>query len=165
MTTNSESIEEIRKLISAFNEGYAKRDLSTLDDFMRLFARDETLEFIGVGGMFPGRGTWRLGCDAVRDLFRADWEYWGQIQLDQDNARITVFDNAAWLSTSATVTTDDETEEFLGDKQDTMGDIRHTSAENSHLKPLRMTAVLVKREGRWQFLQIHLSFSIRSLPK
>jgi hypothetical protein len=165
MATNSESIEEICKLISAFNEGYAKRDLSALDDFMHLFARDENLEFIGVGGMVPGRGTWRLGCDAVRDLFKADWKYWGQIQLDEDKARITVFDNVAWLSTSAIVTTDDETEELLGDKQETTGNIRHTSAEDSHVKPLRMTAVLVKREGRWQFLQIHLSFSIRSLPK
>ncbi|CAG0980665.1 hypothetical protein ANAEL_01726 [Anaerolineales bacterium] len=165
MTENSESIEEIRRLTSAFNKGYAIRDLSALDDFMRLFAEDENLEFIGIGGMFPGRGTWRLGREAVRDLFRADWEYWGSVQLDEEKARITVRDDLAWLSTSAAITTDDETEEFLGDKQEMMGSVHQSSIDDSRIKPLRVTAVLMKQENHWRFLQIHMSFSIRSLPK
>ncbi len=165
MTTNSESIEEIRNLLSTFNEGYSKRDLSALDRFMNLFAQEEYLEFIATGGVSPRRGTWRVGIEAVRDLVRSDWEYWGLINIDVEKAHIDVHNDVAWLSTTATVTTDDETEEYLGDKEEIIGVVHNTSSGNSRVKPLRVTAVLVKRENRWQFIQIHYSFSIRSMPK
>jgi hypothetical protein len=165
MTTNSESIEEIRNLLSAFNEGYSKRDPSALDGFMELFAREENLEFIATGGVALRRGTWRVGMGAVRDLVRADWEYWGVIRLDLEKAHIDVHNDIAWLSTTATITKDDETDEYLGDKDEVMGTVHNTSSGDSRVKTLRVTAVLVKRESRWQFIQIHTSFSIRSMPK
>jgi len=166
MTANSESIEEIRNLLSAFNSGYSRRDLASLDDFMNHFSQYENLEFIATGGASPGRGTWRVGKEAVRDLVRSDWEYWGLIHVDEEKARINVLNDVAWLSTSATVTTDDETEEFLGDKEEITGAVQTMSAtDGGRVKPLRMTAILVKEEGQWRFAHIHLSFSIRSLPK
>jgi len=165
MKSNTSSIEEVRNLLFTFSEGYVRRDLSSLDTFMNLFVQDEDLEFIGVGGGSPRRGTWRIGREPVRDLIRADWEYWGSIKIDTNNARIDVLNNVAWLSTSGTVTTDDETEEFLGDKESMIGKVHSDASAGSRIKPLRMTAVVTKRESRWQFLQIHFSFSIRSLPK
>ena len=165
MVGDFESVAEIRKVLSAFNKGYSKRDLSALDDFMNIFVQDNDVEFIATGGVSPSRGTWRVGKDAVRDLVRADWEYWGLIHVDEEKAHIDVHNDVAWLSTTATVTTDDETEEYLGDKEEIMGVVQNTAAGNSRVKPLRVTAVLVKRENQWQFMQIHLSFSIRSMPK
>ncbi len=53
MAEKTETIEDVRALLSAFNDGYAKRNPAALDDFMNLFARDDHLEFIGVGGIFP----------------------------------------------------------------------------------------------------------------
>jgi len=158
-------VEEIRKVIVAFNSSYSKRDLTTLDDFMNIFIQEDYVEFIATGGMSPNRGTWRVGEKAVRDLVRADWEYWGLIQLDEKNVRINVLNDVAWLSAPATVITDDETEEFIGDKEETKGIVYNASTGDARVKPLRMTATLVKKEGRWQFAQIHLSFSIRSIPK
>lgn len=61
-------------MLRAFNKGYTKRDLSTLDVFMRLFVHDDKLEVVGVSGVFPGSGTWRLGRKAVRELVKADWD-------------------------------------------------------------------------------------------
>lgn len=165
MAESSDSVEEVRKLLSAFSEGYARRDPAALDDFMNIFARDDHLEFIAVGGVSPSRGTWRVGRDGVRDLIRSDWEYWGLITLEPENAHISVRDDAAWLSTPATVTTDDDTEEFIGDKVEVKGPVHNVSTGDARTKPLRMTAVLMKQEGEWKFLQIHFSFSIRSLPK
>lgn len=165
MKSNTSSIEEVRNLLFTFNEGYARRGLASLDAFMNICAQDDDLEFIGIGGVSPKRGTWRVGREAVRDLIRSDWEYWGLIEIDVKNARIDVLNDTAWLSTSGTVTTDDESEEFLGDKESMTGAVYSDATAGSRIKPLRMTAVLVKREDRWRFQQIHLSFSVRSLPK
>lgn len=165
MKLNVSSIEDIRNLLFAFNEGYARRDLASLDTFMNIFTQSEDPEFIGVGGVSPRRGTWRIGREAVRDLIRADWEYWGLIEIDIKNASIRILNDVAWLSTSGTVTTDDETEEFLGDKESITEAVYADAAAGSRIKPLRMTAVVRKREDQWRFLQIHFSFSIRSLPK
>jgi hypothetical protein len=165
MAESSASIEDVRKLLFAFSEGYASRDLAAVDDFMKIFAQDDHLEFIAVGGVSPGRGTWRVGRDGVRDLIRSDWEYWGSITVDTENAHISVVDDVAWLSTAATITTDDDTEEFIGDKVEVKGPVHNVSTGDTRTKPLRMTAVLMKQEGEWKFQQIHFSFSIRSLPK
>ena len=165
MAEKTETIEDVRALLSAFNDGYAKRNPAASDDFMNLFARDDHLEFIGVGGILPGRGAWRVGREAVRDLVRCDWDYWGSVNIDVEKAHIAAFGDTAWVSTAGTVTTDDETEEFLGDKEEILGVVRNMSASGSRVKPLRMTAILVKQDGQWRFLQIHFSFSVRSLPK
>ena len=160
-----ESVEAVRKLLYAFNEGYAKRDLNSLEDFMNIFTQNDHLEFIGIGGVLPGRGAWCLGKEAVQKLIRSDWDYWGQIVIDAENARIDVHNNIAWVSTAATLSTFDETEEFLGDKVEVVGKIHPVSPGDTRVKPLRMTAVLVKLEDQWQFQQIHFSYSVRSLPR
>ncbi len=165
MPADPDPIQEIRPLLSAFNEGYSKRDPSALDRFMDLFAADENIEFIATGGAGPGRGTWRTGRAAVRDLIRSDWEYWGVVHVEAETAHIEVRSEVAWVSATGTVRTDDETEEFLGDKEEIFGVVQHASGSSPRVKPLRMTAVLLKQAGRWRFFQIHHSFSIRSLPK
>ena len=60
MGIKTEAIEAIRDLLSALNQGYAKRDLVVLDDSMSIFAQDERLEFITTGGVSPKRGTWQF---------------------------------------------------------------------------------------------------------
>jgi hypothetical protein len=132
---------------------------------MRLFVHDEKLEVVGLSGVFPGDRTWRLGREAVRKLVKADWDYWGQITADVENARVDVLDNGAWLSTVAAVTTFEDTEESIQDIGEPTGGLHKVPTRDNRVKPLRMTAVLVKREGRWQFQQLHFSFSIRSLPE
>ena len=164
MVGDSESVAEIRKVLSTFNKSYSKRDLSSLDDFMNIFVQDDCVEFIATGGVSPGRGTWRIGEKAVRDLVRADWEYWGLVHVDEEKMHIHVQNDVAWLSAPATVITDVTTQEFLGDKEQVDGLVYNVSAGDTTAKPLRMTAILIKQERRWQFAQIHLSFSIRSIP-
>jgi hypothetical protein len=154
-----------RELLREFNIGYAKRDLSALDAFMSLFGNDEKLEVVGISGIFPGNGTWRLGREAIRELVKADWEYWGQIAADVENACVEVLGDVAWLSTVATVTTFEDTEESTQQNGGVTGDIHKVPTGDKRVKSLRMTAVLVKREGQWRFQQLHFSFPIRSLPK
>jgi hypothetical protein len=132
---------------------------------MDLFVHDDAVTYIAVGGISPGRGTWRVGWKAVEDLVKCDWDYWGTIKLDMENACIAILGDAASLSVPALLVTDVETEEFIGDKLEVKGRIHGASADGDRTRPLRMTAVLVKRDGRWLFHQIHLSYSVRSLAK
>jgi hypothetical protein len=78
MTKSDKDVSAVRTVLGSFNEGYARRDLSTLDVFMELFVDNDKLEVVGISGISPGRGAWRLGREAVRKLVRADWDYWGQ---------------------------------------------------------------------------------------
>ncbi len=165
MPKSEEAVSKVRKVLRAFNAGYAKHDLSALDDFMKLFVADDEPEVVGISGLSPGLGAWRLGREAVRALVKADWDYWGQISLDVENAHIRVLANVAWLSTTATVTTFEDTRESFQGLEEAAHSLDRTSTGEERVKPLRMTATLVKQENEWRFQQMHFSFAIRSLSK
>lgn len=165
MAKSDKAVAAVREVLRSFNEGYAKRDQAALDGFMKLFVDEDKLEVVGISGISPGRDAWRLGREAVRKLVKADWDYWGQITVDVDNARVDVLGNVAWLSAMAGVTTFEHTEESLQDIEEATDRLLKVSTVEQRSKPLRMTAVLVKQKGRWRFQQLHYSFPIRSLPK
>jgi hypothetical protein len=165
MPKSDESVSKVRKVLRAFNAGYAKHDLSALNDFMKLFVADDEPEVVGISGLSPGLGAWRLGREAVRALVKADWDYWGQITLDAENAHVRVLGNVAWLSTTATVTTFEDTEERFQGVQEATDSLHRVSTGEKRVKPLRMTATLVKQENEWRFQQMHFSFAIKSLSK
>ena len=165
MPKSEESVSAVREVLRAFNAGYAKHDLSALDDFMKLFVDMDELEVVGISGLAPGIGAWRLGKEAVRKLVKADWDYWGQITLDAENAQVGVLGNVAWSSTTATVTTFEDTEESLQGLEEGTGGLHRVSTGEKRVKPLRMTATLVKQESEWRFQQMHFSFAIRSISK
>ena len=86
MTKSDKAVAAVREVLRSFNEGIP-RDLSAFGVFMKLFVDEDNLEVAGISGVSPGRDAWRLGREAVQKLVKADWDYWGQITVDVENAR------------------------------------------------------------------------------
>jgi len=98
-----------------------------------LFAKDEDVCIIGTAAVHPGGYEWCTGIEEVKKLISDDWKIWGDLRVDIDNASISINENTAWVALKGTVT-----------KTDALS--------------LRITAVLVKRNKKWLFKQIHFSY-------
>jgi hypothetical protein len=154
---------------------------------MDLFVDTGDLEVIGTNALEPGRGEWCLGPDAVRRLVASDWEGWGEVVLDVDNARIGVEGDVAWLATTGTVTDTIPTEErysryvdyargVLADEDRSLDDrmldvvgvgndvLLSLPLSQTFIWPLRFTAVAVRHKGRWRFWQMQFSFATTRAP-
>jgi ketosteroid isomerase-like protein len=187
MSNQNSEIAQVRQTLQRFQDGYTRRDSSYLDEFMRLFVDSDELEVIGTNGVKPGLEEWLLGMEGVRDLIQSDWQFWGDVQLDVDGARIHVRRDVAWLATSGTVTTtlpaDEGYQDFLEHAKGII-DREGMSPEEKLLYilrggtntvyelhrgeefvwALRFTAVLVKQGGGWKFHQAQYSFPTIYLP-
>ena len=100
----NDPINEVRLAIKRFQEGYTKRDVSKLDEFMNLFVHNEDVELIGIGASERGGNEWFQGVDSIREIIESDWKYWGKVALDIEGAKIRVQDGVAWLSTTGSLT-------------------------------------------------------------
>ncbi len=176
----------VRAMLQRFQDGYSARNAGALDSFMELFVPDEDLEVIGTNAVTPGEGEWCLGPAAARKLVEGDWEGWGDVRLDVPGARIHVLGDVAWLATTATVAKTIPAGEtyanhfaYLKDVIDGEGQPEAKLAEilragsnalfelergEQFTWPFRFTAVLVRREDRWRFCQMHFSFPTTRFP-
>jgi hypothetical protein len=180
-------IEPIRLVLQRFQDGYTRRDVAHLDEFMQLFADDAELEVIGTNGVKPGVDEWYVDKAGVRELVKGDWEGWGDVRLDVDGAHIQVRGDVAWLTASGTVSmtirADENFQSYLQRIKDVI-DQAGPSAEEKLLDilrggsntlyelrrgeqfvwPLRFTAVLVRQADAWRFQQMQFSFPTTRLP-
>jgi hypothetical protein len=126
---------EVLVSLREFQDGYAKRDLLRLDEFMnRLFPRDQDARVIGTDA-----NEWKSGYDAIARFVRDDWRGWGDVYLAVDDAVISSSGDAAWLATTGRVTS------------------LHST------RSIRFTAVLTRRDGHWLFRQIQFQWDERLL--
>ncbi|NCC78359.1 MAG: hypothetical protein EOM07_02000 [Clostridia bacterium] len=96
---NNQIRHEIRELLDFFQEGYIQRDTSKVDSFMeKLFDQIDNIILIGTSS-----GEWCMGCDEVKELFISDWNYWGDLRLNADEAEVLLFGETAIVYTSGTV--------------------------------------------------------------
>ena len=179
----SNSIKEVRETLQRFQEGYALRDRSKLDDFMELFVESDEIELIGIGASKRGGNEWFQGWEQVRYIVDGDWQYWGDVVLDVDGAKITAVGDVAWLSTSGSVvqtqTFDkallhylDQMKELLeDDKMDPdarlmeathfgMRRLRERQKGMKHAWTFTLTAVLLKTGEAWRFHTIHWAMPV-----
>ena len=179
--SNQTEIEQVRRTLQKFRDGYTTRDKSKLDEYMELFAPTDEIELIGVGASERGANEWFNGRAAIREIIESDWTYWGAVEIDVNGARITLSGETAWFSTTGTLTSGDEYEkafpfyleqmrDLLMDEKKSYDD-RLTDATHFGVNRLRdrmrgkgakwpfvITAVLVKADGKWGFHTIHWSF-------
>lgn len=172
-------IEEIREVLRQFQDGYTKRDIENVDDFVkRLFIASDDTVILGTG-----TGELSLGIEQVKTLLKSDWEYWGDVNIDLKSLRVDNKDEAAWFAVSGTVKyTFKDTEErydsyvdFIKRKAFEAGLTpkqkitfinwvlaltyhQRQGKEREYLWPLRLSGVLLKDEGKWKFS--HMQFSI-----
>lgn len=90
---------ELKEILSIFNEGYVQRDINKIDSFMdKLFDKNEMVNVIGTC-----EGEWCIGYDEVKDIFLSDWEYWGDLRVKIDEATIIELENTAVIYTPGIV--------------------------------------------------------------
>jgi hypothetical protein len=175
--------QEVRQVLERFQDGYAARDLSRLDEFMELFSQSDDIELIGIGASVRGGNEWFQGPQAVREIVESDWTYWGDVNLDVDGAQITVRDDVAWLSTAGTLAQTDTFDKALPfyleqmkeliEDESVVPDARLMEATHFGLRRLRerrkgigyrwpfvLTAVLVRTASAWRFHTIHWSMPV-----
>jgi len=177
-------LDEIRSLLRAFQEGYARRDVARADRFMELFTADA--EVIGTNGIRPGEGEWYLDRASARQLVEGDWQGWGDLLLDWDSISIRRRGFVGWVAATATVTETIGAEnyasylefvkKFLEDSElnaeekllyilrggtNTVYELRRGE---KFVWPLRLTAVVLREAGRWKFAQMSFSFPTTHFP-
>jgi hypothetical protein len=175
---------EILVLLQTFQDGFTRRDVTQLDPFMDLFTHEA--EIIGTNGIRPGVDEWHTGRDAARELFRGDWESWGDLRLELDSASIRAQGDVGWIAATATVTQkigEDNYASFLGFIREFIDKSTFSAEQKLHyilrggtntvyelrrgenfVWPLRLTAVVVREAGNWKFAQIHFSFPTIYFP-
>jgi hypothetical protein len=143
--------------------------------------QSDAIELIGVGAAKRGGPEWFQGLAAIREIIEGDWTYWGDVRINLEEAKITVQGDAAWLSTTGDLISNQEYDKALPfylntmkellDKEDLSLDARVAEATQfgvnrlrdriygvGHAWPFTFTAVLVRADGNWRFHTIHWSF-------
>ena len=178
-----QAIEAVRAVLQRFQDGYATRDVTKLDDFMTLFAPNEDIELIGIGAAKRAANEWFVGQPAIRDIVEGDWTYWGNVELDVAGAQIHVHDEVAWLTTTGAVIQtqvfDKALPQYLQQMKallenaeldpDTqlieathfgMRRLRERLKGEGYAWPFTFVAVLIKSAGAWRFHTIHWSMPV-----
>jgi len=176
--------QEIQNLLKNFQEGYTRRDLAQVDNFMELFTPD--VEVIGINGVKPGVDEWYLTRETARELVHGDWEGWGDFRLDLDSASVHVVGEVSWVAATATVTQTIGEENYasylnfvkeyldrpgisaeqklhyiLRGGTNTVYELRRSE---KFIWPLRFTAVVVQTPEGWKFAQMNFSFPTVYFP-
>lgn len=91
LTAVAQVPRELQPLIAAFRKGYENRDTARAEAFVReVYTENVQLVGTGAGELFNGRA------DAGR-LTRNDWLYWMDLRLAEDQARVLLQGNHAWI--------------------------------------------------------------------
>jgi hypothetical protein len=183
MPTKDETVKA-REALRRFQAGYTARDLSKLDDFMRLFSPRDEVELIGIGASQRGGNEWFEGLASIREIIESDWTYWGDVTLDVEGARISLQGDVAWLSTTGTLTQTKAFDQALPQYLDQMSQLvsnpdlspderlleathfgvrrlRERLKGEGHQWPFTITAVLVRSpSGEWLFHTLHWAMPV-----
>ena len=178
-----QATEEVRTTLQRFQDGYLARDVTQLDEFMRVFAPDEDIELIGIGAAKRAANEWFIGQSAIRDIVEGDWTYWGNVQLDVPGAQIHVRGEVAWLSTTGAVIQtqafDTALPQYLQQMKAILENgeldadtrlmeathfgvrrLRERSKGQGYAWPFTFVAVLINSAGAWRFHTIHWSMPV-----
>lgn len=90
---------ELIEIFNVFQGGYLERDINKIDNFMNaLFDKSESVIVIGTSN-----GEWCLSYEEVKEIFLSDWEYWGDLRINADEASIVSLGNTALIYVPGTV--------------------------------------------------------------
>ncbi|WP_291574300.1 nuclear transport factor 2 family protein [Clostridium sp. UBA4548] len=167
--------EEVRKKLQVFQDGYIKRDVNYVDEYMKeVFLLNEDLIVIGTDA-----DELCLGVDAARGIVESDWKYWGDFKFNVDNALISVNGDVAYFTTKAFLERNITDKTMLGwinssnkytfsseeapkhklleALNDTIGYMYEMEKGEAFIVPMRFSGVLVRKDGKW--LIQHLQYS------
>lgn len=176
--TNNDYLE-ILEVLSKFQDGYTKRDIEKIEDFVgEIFVKGNETSILGTG-----TGELFLGVEQVKTLIRDDFEYWGDMNIDLENVHIENINDSAWFAAQGTVKytfkdTDQRYDSYLNfikNKAEEPGLTprqkitfinwalaltyhQRLEEQREYLWPLRLTGVLIKEMNKWKIK--HLNFSM-----
>lgn len=85
------TVDDVKRVLDNFQKGYTERNLDNAKTFVNeLFSSKEDCIVVGTGF-----AEWCKGKDEILELIEIDWQYWGNLSLDLDNAVITMAGEAA----------------------------------------------------------------------
>jgi hypothetical protein len=183
----AESLEEqdVMAVLKKFQSGYDVRDISKVDEYVRNLFDAQDVLVIGTGAAYPGDGEWCEGIDRVKSLVESDWRYWGDLKMETDKARIRIDGSTAWVAFSG-VSESFQTREaayrkgmqMIKDQQkqkkyrenpreyflwlsnyasSMLWDLEQEEGEK-FIHPIRITAVLSNKNGKWLFTQMNFAY-------
>ena len=180
-----DSIAEIQQVLQCFQDGYTRRDIAKLDEFMQLFIQEDDIELIGIGASARNQNEWFQGIARIREILESDWQYWGDVRLEVKEAKITVKGEVAWLSTVGALLQTEHlhSDEVIGFCLEQMRELldnetlspkarlveathfgvrrwRERERATGYPCPFVFSAVLVKQAGQWRFHTIHWSMPV-----
>lgn len=176
---------EIRNLIRKFQQGYRERNLKNVNSFTEeIFLNSDDISILGTA-----TGEVFVGFDDVRWLIKDDWESWGDVNIDCENAYISANDNIAWFSTYGSVKyifehTQERYDRYVHYIKAIAEDSKLTPKQrvafinwvltlNYHQRngqvreyfwPMGLSGVLVKKEYGWKVIHLHFSMAMSNFP-
>ena len=129
LTNSKTQINEVREVLSNFQNGYDNRDTSKIDEFLQMFSDD--IRYIGIASheFFSGK-------ESVRKLTVWDWIKWFDLKIPVDEIDIRTDKDVAWF-------------EVIGES----GPWR-----DGKTYEIRMVGSLIKNKDKWLFKQICFSY-------
>jgi hypothetical protein len=179
-----EETKEIIKVLEKYQEGYRNRDLSVLDSYSEeVFSNDDQSLVFGTDG-----GEYFRGRNAAKEITGLDWQWWGDFDLNINEAYISVYEDMAWVSSKAILRKDHSVERVYKSLKQLYVDYLPTTnitAEEILLKmlwrttrrlyegelgdvyiaPMRFVGVMIKDNGKWRFQHLHFSDNVDGMPE
>ena len=176
---------ELMEVLNIFKLAYIKRDPKMVDSFMEeLFDKDEDIIIIGTGA-----SEWCTGYEEAKDIFLGDFEYWGDLRINAEEATIIPLGNTAVIYTTGTVKYSFSSNKgtyanYLANIKKYFDEVSVNSKkpdkvklteinwtlchllsnwegkERSYLWDLRVSFVLVKKASRWIIKQMQFSLPV-----
>lgn len=176
---------EVRDILRKFQHGYIERNLDKVDCFTEeLFIRNDDILVLGTATR-----EIILGFDEVKQLIKDDWEGWGDLNIDCENAHISIDGDVAWISTNGSVkhTFEDTPERYdryvdfiKGNVEDneltpkqkitfinwvlTLNYHQREGQKREYLWPMCLSGLLLRDKGKWKFTHLQFSMAKANFP-
>jgi len=167
--------QNVRLTLIRFQEGYTKRNLDVLDEFVEdLFVNDNDSLIVGTAD-----SEWCNGKEEIKNLIGSDWKYWCNVVLDIDGATVSSLGDVAWVTTEGFLHSKisearayekclnkikESIDSDIEPKDKVLDTLRNISMSlydlnlgEEIIRPFRFTAVLLKCNNDWKFHSIHFS--------
>jgi hypothetical protein len=181
---DSIAIREVQEVLKTLQEAYDKRDASLVDSYgEELLDNNELTSIIGTD-----QGEVFHGFDESKKLLESDWKYWGDFNLNRENAYISILDNVAVVCSKALIKFTWPEKRICSWPKSTLEWHLKEKKTNTELLNLMLSSitssldmieipddkttlsmkfvgVLVKRDGKWKFNHMHFSNSTDTVPE
>ena len=185
--------DEVKEFLKKFQDGYTGRDLSKVGEWARELMTEDVC-VMGTNGVFPHTGEWQTGIDKAEELFANDWKRWGVMEADVDNSDIRILTpEVAIVAMTATVTKSPgngfgrSNEENMDRCLRRLAELEKDAAKTARIKlftaiwdagmvlkhtelgeifiwPIRISMVLIKKDGSWKMMQTDYSYPMSGYP-